>query len=326
MIYGIDYLAGAKYPDVILKEHPEGWAAGFFAVTFGNALPTVEKLLATGRCPHVRIQLLWSDAHSFGDSDIPQIRKLSRAYQELKKRFPHVVVEISPFCEHNLNNPDKYLDIVKAEAPDCIPVNVPWRGAFSRKYKNEIHGNHSKPVGAYNYSFDGTNAVDSDVEAFKRQHNGSQVFFFWHPRLNLKWSMKDTTPRPARKAKPSSELIDSLIYLHTAKGTTSVPKRWLVKSHAEKHGEGDLKGDKLLIISPIRARAIELKTRNGQTVDTLRYYGTFEGGGFRYYSAQWGYQVAHKARRIQGDPLCEIWINGKRVGGTNPGFRDPTFR
>jgi hypothetical protein len=299
-----------------------------FLSTFGNALPAIEAVLATGRCPHVRIQVLWSDTHSFGDKDIPAITKGARQCQAIKKKFPNVTVEISPFCEHNLNAPDKYLDIVAKNAPDCVPVNTPWKGKLSTKYKNEVHGSHKPPsTGRYNYSYDGTNCVDSNVEKDKTTHGKSDVFFFWHPRFNLKWSMKDKTPRPERRAFPDSYLIDSIIYLHTQKGKTNLPlKTWLQKTHADRHQQIDPKGDKLLIISPIKSKEIQLRTRNGQVVDTLRYYGSFDGGGYRYYSGTYGYLVAQKAKRIQGDPLCEVWVNGKKHGVVNPGFRDSTFR
>ena len=41
-MYGLDHLGGAKYPDLLVREHPNGWAAGFFANTFGNAWPTIQ--------------------------------------------------------------------------------------------------------------------------------------------------------------------------------------------------------------------------------------------------------------------------------------------
>lgn len=37
MKFGISYLAGNKYQQIVLDEHPNGWAAKVFAVTFGDA-------------------------------------------------------------------------------------------------------------------------------------------------------------------------------------------------------------------------------------------------------------------------------------------------
>lgn len=328
MRYGLDLLGAAKYPNIVIREFPKDWAFGIFDNTFGNGYKVVQNIIATGRCPHVRIQMLWSDTHRFGDGDISKLKRIARPYEMLAKRNPHVRIELSPFCEHNLNNPDKYLDIVQQEAPSCFAVNVPWKGALSTKYKNEIHGNHNKriPNGSYNFSYDGSNCVDSDVEKDKERHANCDVFFFWQCRFNLKWSMKDATPRPQRTAKPDEKLIDSIIYLHRNKAETRLPKKWLLKSHAENHGAGDTKGDKLLIISPHKATHIDLKARNGQTVAQLNYYGTYSEGGYRYYSKGWGYEAGLKAIRIQGDALTDVYIGRRKFGIVNPGFRDGSFR
>jgi len=326
MRYGLDYLAGARYSDLILREHPEGWAAGFFANTFGNALPTVERLLATGRCPHVRIQLLWSDSHTFGDGDIPTIRRLARAYQALKGKYPSVTIELSPFCEHNLQNPDKYLEIVKNEAPDCVPVNVPWRGAFSKRFKNEIHGDHSKPQGAYNYSLDGMNGPDANITALKNAHASADVFFFWGIRMNGNYHMGAKVARPDRKGWPDSRYIDSLIALHKDKGQTNLPRGWLFKSHAENKGTGDPRAEKPVWVVPVKARAIELRADNGQVIDSAKYYGPFADGRHRYYCSDWGFLLAEKARRIHGHPRANVFVNGKRIGIIHPSFREGSWR
>lgn len=319
-MFGQDYLAGAKYQDVILKTHPEGWAAGFFAKTFGDALPVVDKLLSTGRCPHVRIQLLWSDTHSFSDKDIPDIKKEAARYEKLRQKYPHVTFELSPFCEHNLSNPDKYLDIVKESAPSCTPVNTPWKGKLSIKYKNEVHGYAKKPNGKYNYSFDGTSCVDADVTKLKALHSSSDVFFFWDAPYNLKYEDTDKTPRPKRTYKPSRELLESIIYLSTDKGNTSLPKNWLYKSHSETKPTPDPRRDKPVFIIPIKAKEILLKKPSGEVVEKLLYYGTFSDGRYRYYAKNWGYKIARVC------DLCDVVVNGKIYGRIDPGFRDGQFR
>jgi len=72
----------------------------------------------------------------------------------------------------------------------------------------------------------------------------------------------------------------------------------------------------LLIISPIRADAIKLK-RGGKVIATLKYYGVYSEGGFRYYAPSWGYKL--------GADL-QICIGKLKYGICNGGFRDPTFR
>jgi len=318
MIEGLDLLAGAQYKkEVTLFSN---YATGIFAETFGDAYPVTEDTLKKG-CKLIRIQLIWSDSHQFGDRDIKKVKELSRKYNILANKYPAADIRLSPFCEHNLSNPDKYLDIAQLEAPNCTIVNTPWKGAFSAKYINEIHGDHAKPSGRYQYSFDGTECTNADVEGYKKKYGDAEVFFMWSSRFNLRFREKDTTPRPQRikeskMRKPNKDYIQSIAYLFNDKGRSSLPKHWLVKSHAEKHQANDYKGDKLLIISPIHAAAIELK-RGSKIIAKLPYYGSFDGGGFRYYSATMGFKL--------GSDL-DVYINKKKVGTINGGFRDGSFR
>lgn len=313
-MYGLDLLAGAKYKKEAINNLPAGWALGIFAEAFGDAFSVVEAALKKG-CPLVRVQLLWSDTHSFGDKDIPKLKKLGRQYAPLAEKYRDKV-ELSFFCEHNVSNPDKYGDILQSVAPFARIVNCPWKGKLSTKYKNEIHGKLTSLNGPYNFSFDGTNCVDTDMETYKASHKNAEVFFFWWCRFNLKWSMKDDTPRPNRNAKPTKDGIKSIVYLASDKGDTKVLKKWIIKSHSEKHNATDAKGDKLLIISPIKASEIVLK-RSGRVVGRLKYYGPYSEGGHRYYSASWGYELGKS---------LEVWIGSKQYGVISAGFRDGVYR
>lgn len=328
-MFGLDVLAGVKYQDVLVKEWPEGWALGIFAETFGDARKTIKAILDTGRCPVVRVQLIWSDAHAFGDKDIPKVRELSRQYNKIAARYPRVKFYLSPFCEGNLKNPDKYLDIVKRNAPNCEPVNTVWNGALSKKYINEIHGNKKAvPSGRYFFSYDGQACVDANVAADKSKYSSADIFFFWDAQFNGKHEPEDSTPRPLRKDFPDSKLIDSVIWLKNQKGDCKLPAKWLAKSHAENKGTDDWRANKLLIISPIKAEEILLKASNGQVIETLGYYGTYEGGLYRYYSDQYGFELSQKAIRIQGinRPVVDVVINGKIYGQINPAFREGSYR
>lgn len=309
----IDTLAGAKYPDA-LRAIPNHFAIGGFAKTFDDFFPVAKNELERGR-ELIRVNLTWSDSHSYGDSDIPFIKKEAKRYQILCKLYPGKV-ELATFTEHNVTKPDRYHDIVQKSAPDCTIVNTPWRGALSKKYKNEVHGTHGPVNGAYNFSYDGTNSVDSNVVKDRQTHSNAQMFCVWHPRLNLKWGDKDTTPRPQRNAIPSKEFLQSLVYLFSNKGPFEIPKKWLVKSHAERHNAQDAKGDKLLIISPIKSDSIKLK-KGAFEVERLPYFGSYEGGGYRYYSDQMGFKFG---------PNLEVYQGGKKYGVINGGFRGLTYR
>lgn len=315
----IDTLGAAKFPNQ-LNAIPLDYGIGGFATTFGDFFPVAKKELQKGR-RMVRVNMLWSDSHSYGDQDIPFLKREAKRYQPLCASNPGRVF-LAPFTEHNVQNPDKYLNIVKNSAPACGVVNSVWNGAMTRdaRFKNEVHGPHSKPnvpgVG-YFYSYDGQSSVDADVVTTLDKHSGAEMFCMWHPRLNGKWSMADSTPRPQRNAWPSGDMLRSLVYLFSQKGVVLLPNSaWIVKSHADNHGPNDQKGDKLLVISPVRADTIVLK-RAGQKIGTLFYYGSFEGGGFRYYATQFAYKFG---------AMVDIFINNKKYGTINPGFRSPPYR
>lgn len=326
-IEGVDTLGSPQYPKE-LRSIPNQYCISGFAKTFGDFFPVAKGELQAGRkC--IRVNLLWSDTHQYGASDLPFVKSESKRYDQLCAQFSDRKIELAPFTEHNLKTPDQFLSVVKANAPNCsFAVNTVWNGNLTKnpQFKNEVHGNHQKPniPGLkYNYSFDGTNSVDANITDYFQRYKDAEVFFVWNPRLNGKWSMKDSTPRPQRKAWPSVEFLQSLVYLYSGKGVTELPKGWTVKSHSEKHGPEDAKGDKLLIISPVRqygsdneVRPIVLK-RNGQKVCQLTYYGPFDGGGYRYYASVMGYKCG---------PNLEVWIGSKKYGTINGGFRDGNYR
>jgi hypothetical protein len=329
MIYGLDFLGLPKYADVAVREFPAGWALGAFANTFGDAFPVVREIVRSGRCPHVRMQLLWSDSHSFSLADMPLVISEAKRYNKLAGNNPKTKFELSVFCEHNIPNPDPWLDQVAAAAPNCRIVNTPYKGALSRKYKNEVHGSHPRPKGPYNYSYDGTSCVDADVMADKRQYRNSEVFFFWIPQFNQKKNATDPTPRPQRKVIPTSGQIDSVIYLHNHAGAgISLPSNFLWKSHADQHAEPypEPRASKPVLICPVKADRFELVADNGQVVDVLPYYGPFADGRSRYYLGDFGYQVSEKALRIQGHPVLQLRSGRKIHGKVNPAFRAGNFR
>jgi hypothetical protein len=324
MIRGLDLLAGALFQKEVVQVASQ-YAIGLFAETFGDAFPVAEEALKRG-CKHLRMQLLWSDSHSFGDSDMQRVKKLAKKYNDLANKYPQASIYLSPFCEHNIKSPDKYLDATQLAAPNCTIVNTPWQGGFSGKYINEVHGDHNKPpTGRYFYSVDGgfknqTDVMDCNVEALKAKHKGAEIFFMWSRRFNLAYSMKDPASRPLRikeanQRKPSKDYIESISCLFEAKGKTNVPKKMTVKSHAERHGANDPKGDKLLIITPEKGNQLELK-RNGKVIGKLNYYGVFDGGGFRYYAQTFGYKFG----------ACEVWMKNRKLADINGGYRDGNFR
>jgi hypothetical protein len=338
-MYGLDLLGIAKFGDVAFREYPEGWALGAFAEEFGfsNAHKWVKAIIETGRCPLLRMQLTWSrQNHTFNDDHFKIAKKQAAVYEALAVANKKTVVELSTFCEHNLDNPDRYHDEIARIAPHCRIVNSVYKGKLSKKYKNEVHGPTGAPRGAYNYSFDGTGCVDADVAATRRAHQKCEVFFFWTYQFNGKrnGSTTDDHGKPLpyiepteRKFWPTGTLLDSVIYLHRARGKVELPNRYTYKSHSDQQNPEPVGRElKPVLIAPPKIGRYELVAENGQVVAVLPYYGTYKDGRHRYYANEWGFNIAEKAKRIQGHSVLKLRGNGKVVGTLNPAFRQNDYR
>ncbi len=319
-MFGLDHLGIAKYPKVARETQQEGFAIGAFGGVFGNSLPAIDKILIRGKCPAVRIHLAWRDDHKFGLKDLPGIIREAKRWVRMVKKYPKVKWYFSGACENNLSKADAllYANKVLSILPGVTYVQCGAKQIHGENIINEVHGVKAKPLkGRYIFSFDGNACVDADVQKLKLIHKDAEIFYLWEPRFNGRWESKDRTERPLRKGWPDKKLIESVIALTGDKGATNPPKNWIYKSHAENHGPKDTKAEHPVIICPIKAERIILKDLSGQVVDILPYYGPYDGGGHRYYSQKWGYQIATEPVRM--------WINGVSYGLINPAFRDGTY-
>lgn len=216
MIYSISYLAGVRYPRLLLDHHPKGFGACVFAEIFGDAFSVMNMFLSkhSENCPVLEMQLIWDDNHRYGDKDIKKIVSLSKKYNALALLYPQTRIELSPFCEHNLGKPDKYLQLCQENAVHCHIVNTPNKGAFSLNYKNEVHGTKTPPLtGDYNFDFDGTSCFEVDINKYLRKHNKAEIFKLWTWEMNLLRNSTDHTPRKDRRVRPSAKLIKSMVNL-----------------------------------------------------------------------------------------------------------------
>lgn len=350
MRFGMDFLGATKYPKIAVKNHPKGWAFGFFyhhetasgKPMFGgpgSGRKLLQRICNSGKAPMIRIQILWDDLHKFSDANIPVVIQCCKEIEAIAKQFPSIEFQVSPFCEHGLQNPDKYLRIVAEHAPSCIPLNVPskspkYNGATSRNFKNESHGYDPALKGNYNYSFDGTACVDADVQGMLRKHAKAEWFFFWTSQFNGRRNPLDNTPRPERKFWPVPMLIKSVEFLSTPKGKPSLPSdirnRVLGKSHGDQHDippdQGELKP---LILMPKNRKYLELVTDSGKVVARSEGAQNYVDGRFRYYfSSAFGYEHVLKAQRM-GQKRPDLIVRtdrGEVIGRWNPAFRENEYR
>lgn len=313
----IDTLSAAKSEKATLAIDKK-FIIGGFNKTFGDFKPVAKKRLAQGGAG-VRVNLIWSDTHSYGDQNIAELKKECPEWQKICAGNLNRVF-VSPFTEHNVKNPDKYLNLCQGLAPACKIVNSVWKGGCTSNpnYINETHGGAALcPNGPVAWSDDGRESFNTDFVKTLQRVNRAVYACGWGPRFNRKWSMKDTTPRDKRKADFNEDYAHSAEYLFSERGPHSLPAKWIVKTHSENHGpnpvtgQPDSKADKLCIISPVNGKAIELK-RGGKVIAKLSNYGTYQGGGWRYYANKLGYHFG---------PNLEVWIGKKKYGIINGGFR-----
>lgn len=340
MLFGMDYLGGAKYQDVILKHHPKGWAAGFFVEEslFGPAQGIVEALAKKGNCPLIRINLSWEDDHNFGNDDFAQAQKTLKTYLPIINKYQNVEWLVCGATEHKLKKPQalQLAQLILKDLPINVSyVNSPWAkggGEYIQgpRIINEAHGTEQAPPrrGIYTYSHDGSSCVDDDVEFRKAQFKAAKVFFMWHPAYNGRLTTNDKTPRPDRKAWPTPELIDSIEFLATSRGALKpLPKDFIWKTHADRHTTPpEPRAYKPVLITDAAYSKIELRTLDNKVVITAGPRLPFENNRSRYYFSDYGYITAEKAIKIQGHAVCNMVVDEKVVGQVNPAFRAGTFR
>ena len=335
----ISPLAAVKYP-ALLKHIPIHYSVKFFYKTFGNARQLVIDEFKKGR-QLVGVDGLWEDDHEFNDKHIPEIKRIGNELQQILNQFPGRKIKYRPFTEHKIAKPDQYLEIAQAACPGCIIVNSAWTGGFTEnpKFQNEVHGIKDYPKSllqkgiAYNYDYDGDSSFDSDRKSMAEKHSQAEEFCDWTWDLNQKINEKDKTPRPQRVHKPTKKVFDGLIYFHEVpKGThNDLPKDWLYKSCAERHAANDKdpRACTPLFIAP-NGKQIVVKMVNGKKLFTLSNKGKYEDGKhFIYRPAtykKWGYQYGRIALKKTGVAVADVFLDGKKVGRINPGYRDKQYR
>lgn len=327
--WGIDQLGGAKYVEVMVQNHPDGFALGIFTQKdlFGDGFAAVDKVLAKRRVPLVRYNLRWSDAHAFSKKDFPAIVKEAQRGLYVVNKYPAVECEFSGATEHQLNAADATelaRQVLRAIPERCTYVNNPWtgRGAFivpGPRIKNEVHGADARKPnvgGRYNWSADGSDVFDINITGIKQRLNDADVFFFWTSQNNGRRNAADSTPRPQRQFWPTGNLMKMQAYLATAEGPVSLPRQYLVKPKADQHmSPPEPRALKPVLIVPNGTKRLSLKSQ-------LR---TFEGEGpqpfadgrVRFYFPKFGYEMGSN---------LDVVANGKKVGVCNPGFRAGAFR
>lgn len=99
-LFGIDYILGGNYIET-LDHHPEDWAAGFLWNVDGvrGSKRAIEKLAASGKCPRIRVSLVWKDDHKFTEQDVKIAKKRAKKLKKIIDKYPGVEWYVQPFLE-----------------------------------------------------------------------------------------------------------------------------------------------------------------------------------------------------------------------------------
>jgi hypothetical protein len=335
MIYGMSYLGGAKFPKILAANHPAGWAGKFFLNEFGDARPAARGLLITGKCPSLMYHLMYKSDHSFSLADLPAVSNAANSLVTQVTNFPGTEFRISPACEHNLSSVDAATFIDTAMKPfsglsNVIPVNNPLTMAgHIPGVVTEFHCGGTPPpeVLLYPFDYDGCSAFDADNVKDLASFSSAQIFYFWIPQFNGRKTTNDTTPIGQRTAWPIPQLFPAIEHLVTPKGATKLPSTSLWKSVDEQSNVPPVGRElKPVCIIPDNVPDVQIKCLSGQLLATSSPPLPFSSGGYRYYFSDFGFHYADLATKLSGNPLVNIFVNGKIIGTVNPGFRENDYR
>lgn len=326
--YAIANLGIAKYQSVAKQSHPAGFANVSFTNAFTSAYNAIDDLLSTGKVPTQEYNLLWKDDHKFSRSDFNFIVNEAKRYVPLVNKYLSVGCLFSGATEHNYNKKDAQdlADLVLAVIPKrCIYINNPQEGhgAFintTERIWNEVHGvTANKPSigGKYIWSADGSDVFDIDITKMKHKFYDAQLFALWTSQNNGRKNRNDTTPRPQRKFWPTTNLMKMLAFLSTDQGAVNLPPNHLIKPKSDQHFvPPEDRALKPVFIFPGSGNTIELWA-GGKKIITSQPGQPFADGRTRYYFSLFGYQIA----ALANTNVFGVYVRGKRIGKTNPGFR-----
>ena len=244
-----------------------------------DAMPLAVALANTERCPRMRLQLHWEDDHKEKKDTFKKIEAEAKRVGRIINNIAWVDWRVSGFCENVLSASRAAVlrDLVMEYMPNegTSYVHSPllkMGGHVLPGVINEIHGDDNRTVsGRMDFSFDGTGAFDADVTAYKSKFSKSETFYLWYSGMNGRLNDADKTPRPQRKAWPTSRYIDSLIYLSRDRGTVKIPADWILKSHSDRHTTPpEPRAGKPVIICPDAGDVITCVTSKSLVLENLK--------------------------------------------------------
>lgn len=257
-------------------------------------------------------------------------------YCELFAKHPETTLYISPTLEHNLSEQGfrAQESVVKNACPSAIIVNNPMNNGLLSGVVNEGHGtSYGGPEGSI-VSTDGVEAMDANIPAYISSHQQMKFIFLWSYPFNGRCEEKFQDPRERTRWASESMIKDLFIYpkplpeAPPAAFPIVSPRIW--KPWAEDKCEGDGRANKPVYITPYKGSEIKILSGDNTPIGSLKYYGTFEGGGHRYYSAlgsgDSGASLARKSFEASGNEWVYLVEGGVKFGPFHPSMRQGVMK
>lgn len=204
---GIDYILGYKYPEIIIENHPAGFAAGFLleiSDLSGDSLKVIEDIIQTGKAPIIRVHLIWRDNHKFGPAETELAIKRCKKIAPLIKKYQEVQWYLNPWLEPITYGKARYFDTINKcrevlkgtnvrMASNAIPTHE-----YPATYTEMHHKDYTSSPQLQIFSFDGEQANKKNITKYKNLAQKAELFFLWSWRLNGKSGKSDPRKRPDR--------------------------------------------------------------------------------------------------------------------------------
>lgn len=311
---GLDLLGLAKHDIQMVKSELEArMSLGFLDGTFGDPYPNLKVLLDSGRITSVRIHL-WDHTcyrHRVCPkgtppaTDIRRVTNRAKRFHQFMLSYPNIQQYISPALEHDVKDQKVVINWFKEilkEAPKASLVCSAFTGycpkiVGSNKVLIEKHGCKAK---ADIISPDGESHFDCNNFTYNSQ--AKEIVYSWINQNNGRVTGEKTFTAPKERVNwPTRQDIRqqvSLLYPATAKpkvtGCKDLKSPLLFKTNAEYFGQGkdDGRGNKPMFIHSKKISKFEIFSIKpyvpnlfikDKKVGEMRYYGSYQGGGYRYY-------------------------------------------
>lgn len=304
----------------------------FLDDTFGSDDRCLRRLLASGKISKFRGHLAWT-AHKTVPASVLAPR--ARYINALAAEYPRVEFIYSGICEHHMTAQESRA--LNAALRPLMPLvrHTVDSGMYGKDPTAlpEVHSNRASSMvisqdGGTNG--DGNGLWDVDVEQVKR--NGKWMTLLWDKSSNCR--RKDDKRRPAERTDcPTADQFNHMVRLSFSQPAwppgQRLTNKQIWKPLSDNHGGCKGKDCKPVYITPTRQPRINITTLDGRVLGHLRYFGSYQGGGHRYYlatgSGQTAFQLGQQAETLSGSEFA-VLNDGRNKFVFNPYRRGGLMR